>query len=99
MENNIDCQGDPVTSSVPMLYDETEYKLYILLHDDICNLTEIKAVSKVCSINFLQVKNKLTSKRTLIVEGRAYTIRDILQILLKYDVKFEIDPPYPYNCK
>lgn len=90
-------EGVPVTTDIPMLYDETMYKVFIILGENKCNNTEIKAVSKVCNINFIQAKSKLTNKRTLIAQGGAFYIKDIILILSEYDVKIEIDPPYPYE--
>ena len=92
-------EGNPVTTDIPMLRDETTYKVYIVLKGNKCNHIEIKAVSKVCNMNFFRVKSKLKEKKNLIIEGDAYEIRDILKMLSQYEVDFEIEPPYPYGLE
>lgn len=87
----------PVTTDIPMMRDETIYKVYIVLKGNKCNHIEIKAVSKVCNINFIRAKSKLKEKKNLIIEGDAYEIRDISKMLSQYEVDFEIEPLYPYE--
>lgn len=89
----------PVTTDIPMLRDETIYKVYIVLKGNKCNHMEIKAVSKVCNINFIRAKSKLKEKKNLIIEGDAYEIRDISKMLSQYEVDFEIEPPYSYELE
>lgn len=89
-------EGFPITSDVPMLYDRTVYKLYIILKDQICSTLEIKAVSKVCSINYLEAKKKLVDRENYIAEGDAYWVKDIRKQLLSYNINYRIDPQYPY---
>lgn len=90
-------KGNPVTTDDPMLQDRVVYKIYIVLRGKECNIEEIGTVTKVYNINYLTAKSKLTDTKTLIVQGTAYRIRDILGKLLKYDVNFSIEPPYPYD--
>lgn len=102
MDENFEIDGSPVTTDIPMLRDKTTYVVYVILKEKQCNNFEIKAVAKVCNINYLEARNKLINRKTLIAQGNAYEIRDILEILLQYDVNFKILPPYPYvldnNC-
>lgn len=89
--------GHPVTTDDPMLQDRVVYKIYIVLRGKECNIEEIRAAAKVCNINYLTAKRKLIYKKVLIVQGDAYDIRNMLRKLLKYDVNFIIEPPYPYD--
>lgn len=86
----------PVTCYSTMLYDESIYKIYIILKESKYNKEEIKAFSKVCHINYIEASKKLKNKRNLIGEGNAYWVRDILEQLLKYDINYEIIPSYCY---
>lgn len=97
MNNNIEKNEVPVTSDIPMLNDETVYKIYIILKNSQHNHNEIKAVAKICGINYIEAQNRLKETRNLIVEGDAYKIWNILQKLYEYDVSFEVSPPYPYK--
>lgn len=87
-------EGIPATSYSPMLYDKNIYKIYIILKENKCNKTEIKAFSKVCNVNYIEANKRLKDKRNLIGEGNAYWVKDILEKLLQYDVNYEIIPPY-----
>lgn len=97
MDENFGIDGCPVTTDIPMLRDETTYTVYIILKEKKYNNIEIKAVAKVCNINYLEARNKLINRKTLIAQGNAYEIRDILGILSQYDVNLEIVPAYPYK--
>ena len=74
----------PVTSDVPMLYDENNYAI-------------VKVVSKVCGLNYIAVRNMLKEGENLIFEGNAYETRDVLDKLVKSEIQFEVRPPYPYD--
>lgn len=86
----------PATSNVPMLYDQTEYKLFIILKDRVCSTLEIEVVSKICNINYLEAKKRLMKRENYIAEGSAYWIRDIRKELLSHDVNYKIEPQFPY---
>lgn len=86
----------PVTSNVPMLYDQTVYKLFIILKDQVCSTLEIKAASKICNINYLEAKKRLIKRENYIAEGNVYWIRDIQKELSCHDIKYKIEPKYPY---
>lgn len=88
--------GEPVTTDIPMLYDEKRYKVYIILKGDRCNSAEVKIVAKLCNINYISAKKKLMKKKNFILEGNAYMVMEILKKLSEYDVTFELEPPYPY---
>ena len=48
--------GEAITSFSPILYDTTEYHLYLVLRGDGCSLEEIKAYAKAMNVNYLQAK-------------------------------------------
>lgn len=88
--------GIPVTTDIPMLYDEKRYKVYIILKGDRCNSAEVKIVAKLCNVNYISAKKKLMKKKNFILEGKAYMVMEILKKLSEYDVTFEIEPPWNY---
>ncbi len=88
--------GMPVTTDIPMLRDKTIYKLYLIKRDKIYNKSEIKVVSAICKVNFIEARNMLSNPVILIAKGNAYEMRDLLQLISCYDVHYEIKPSYPY---
>lgn len=87
----------PVTTDIPMLRDQTIYKFYIIKKEDKCSNAEIKAVAKLCNVNYIEAKNKLTNKIVFIAEGDAYKMKDLQQIISVYEVIYKIKPLYQYN--
>lgn len=87
----------PVTSDVPMLYDENAYKIYVLVENVEKSYAIVKVVSKVCGLNYIAVRNMLKEGENLIFEGNAYETRDVLDKLVKSEIQFEVRPPYPYD--
>ena len=87
----------PITTDIPMLRDNEIYKVYIVLKNDKYSIIEIKAVSKVCGINYIEAKNKLKNKKNLIIQGNAYEVMKALRILSQYKVVFEVNPPFIYS--
>ena len=88
--------GMPVTTDIPMLRDKTIYKLYLIKRDKIYNKSEIKVVAKMCRVDFIEARNRLSNSVVLIAEGNVYEMRDLLQIISGYDVLYEVKPSYPY---
>lgn len=89
--------GEAITSFSPILSDTTEYHIYLILNDAGCNLEEIKAYAKVMNVNYLQAKQVLTQKRNLIAAGSAYDILEILDRLTQFEVRYEIEPEFPWE--
>lgn len=97
MHDSIKTGEFPITSDVPMLYDENIYKIYVLVKNVKKNYTVVKAISKVCGLNYIAVRNMLKEGENLIFEGNAYEIKDVLDELMKCEIQFEVKPPYPYG--
>ena len=89
--------GEAITSFSPILYDTTEYHLYLILSGSGCSLEEIKAYAKAMSVNYLQAKRALMQKRNLIAAGSAYDIWKMPGRLEPFDVYYGIKPEYPYE--
>ena len=89
--------GEAITSFSPILYDTTEYHLYLILSGSGCSLEEIKAYAKAMNVNYLQAKRALTQERNLIASGSAYDIGEMLGKLETFDIHYEIEPEYPYG--
>lgn len=90
--------GEAVTSVLhPMMYDKTIYHIYLVLEHDTCSLDEIKAYAKILHLNYVQAKYALTNKRNLLASGDACDIKEILYKLCRFQVHYEIEPPYPYQ--
>lgn len=85
-----------VTSDSPMLHDKTIYRVFLLIEGEKCCIEEIKAYSRICSVNYIGAKKALAQKRNLVMQGDAYRVKDVCEILQQFKVKYEIDPPYPY---
>ena len=88
--------GMPVTTDISMLRDKTIYQLYLIKKDKIYNKSEIKVVAKMCRVDFIEARNRLSNSVVLIAEGNVYEMRDLLQIISGYDVLYEVKPSYPY---
>lgn len=87
----------PATTDIPMLRDKTLYKVFVIIDKTQCDIMEIRAVSEVCNINFIEAKRKLKEKKNNIFQGNAYKVKDVLRILEKYNVCYETEPCYPYT--
>lgn len=87
----------PVTSISPVFHDKTIYCIYFVCEQGNYNLGAIKAYSKLMNVNYVQAKRKLNNKRVLVATGNAYYIRDLLNEIAKFQVHYEIIPPYPYQ--
>lgn len=96
MKQDENTNGMPVTTDIPMLRDKTVYKLYLIKKDKIYSKNEMKVVSAICKVNFIEARNRLSNPVIFIAEGDAYEMRDLLQLISCYDVSYEIKPSYPY---
>lgn len=88
--------GKAVTSYSPMSMDCTIYSIYLMIQDTIPALEEIKAYAKIMNKNYLQAKKAL-KQRNLLISGNAYDIMEVLKKLNTFQVRYEIEPPYPYK--
>lgn len=88
---------EAVTSYDPVLEDRTVYKIYLILHEEIPSIEEIKAYAKITDRNYLQSKKALRSPKNLLVSGNAYDIGEVLKKLRTFQIRYEIEPTYPYE--
>ena len=88
-----------ITTDRAMLYDRKIYIVYLVLQGHKFNHQALRAVSKICNINYLGVKDKLLLTKNVIAEGNAFQIREIALRLQQYGVNFKIEPPFPYRLK
>lgn len=49
---------EAVTAYCPMSMDRTVYSIFLILHDDVPSLDEIKAYAKIANVNYLQAKRR-----------------------------------------
>lgn len=77
--------------------DNTKYHIYLILCKTSCSLEEIKACAKVMNVNYLQARRILIQKRNLLAVGSAFEMREILDKLSLFHVRYEIEPEYPYE--
>lgn len=90
------CGWAVVTSHVPeMLQDITKYKMYLLSADP-QNKEQLKAVSGVANVNFLQAKKMSQEERPLVVEDEALAINEARKTFDKLSIRYEIEPTFPY---
>lgn len=94
-----DNQGEAVTSFIPVLQDDTQYHIYLVLAEDRCNIEEIRAYAKVKNVNYLKSRQMLIQKRNLIAAGYVVEIFEILDRLALFHVHYEIEPEFPYDYK
>lgn len=45
-----------MTTDIPMLRDGTVYEVYIIRKDDGCSKDEIKAIEKLCDVNYIKAR-------------------------------------------
>lgn len=76
-----------------MLRDTTVYRAFLFRQGDICSGKKIRALAKIRGVNYLEAQEALRKEEKIfLAEGDAYGVRDALEQLLQFDVKYEIDP-------
>lgn len=90
------CDWALVTTRIPEIaQDIAKYRMYLLLADA-HNKEQIKVLSEVASINFLQARKMAQEKRPLIFEDEALAIDKARNIFNGLSIKYEIEPDFPY---
>ena len=90
------CDWAIVTTYIPEIaQDITKYKMYLLFLD-LHNKEQIKALSKVANINFLQARKMAQKKRPLIVQDEALVINEAKELFNSLSIQYEIEPNFPY---
>lgn len=58
-----------MTTDIPMLRDGTVYEVYIIRKNGDCSKNEIKAIEKLCNVNYIKAEGKLVDKVFLLRKG------------------------------
>ncbi len=90
------CDWALVTTRISEIaQDITKYKMYLLSADS-KNKEQLKAVSEVANVNFLQAKKMSQEDRPLVVEDEALAINEARKTFDKLSIRYEIEPNFPY---
>lgn len=85
-----------VTTYIPQIaQDIAQYKIY-LLSADYNNKEQIKVISKIGRVNFLQARKMIQATRPLLFEGEAIEVDKARAILQGLPILYEIEPDFPY---
>lgn len=90
------CDWSLVTSYIPKIKtDTTVYSIYII-EADLRNIEQLKTISKVSGMNYLDTRNLLLQENKKIYEGQAIKIMEIKKALDTVGVKYCITPEFTY---
>ncbi|GAA6152202.1 hypothetical protein [Pseudoteredinibacter isoporae] len=90
------CDWALVTTRISEIaQDITKYKMYLLFADS-KNKEQLKAVSEIANVNFLQAKKMFQEDRALIVEDEALSIDNARKLFDTLSIRYEIEPNFPY---
>lgn len=87
---------NPAIPDISMARDTTRYSVFIILQAEKCNIEEIKAYSAINCFNYLEAKRCLIQKKNFLTGGDAFYIKDVSEKLRHFQIKYEIEPPYPW---
>lgn len=85
-----------ITTYIPILEDKTPYCLYLVMKEDKYSQEELRAVSKLCGVNFIEASKMLNKRKVLLAEGNAYDMKHKLEMIRNYDVEYQVIPPFVY---
>jgi hypothetical protein len=92
----LQCDWALVTTRISEIaQDITKYKMYLLSADP-NNKEQIKLLSEVANVNFLQSRKMAQEKRPLIIQDEALLIDKARKIFDKVSIRYEIEPKFPY---
>ena len=92
MENDLYPQGCEVAPVIKALYEEAPIQnLFIVLAGEVASISEIKAYSQLCKVNYVTAKQALTHKRNFVIKGTCHYVRELCEMLDKYGVRFETE--------
>lgn len=90
------CDWNVVTSYIEPIYEDVT--IYEILSD--CNIQagvdQLKTISKIKNVNFIEAKHVLETKGNLIYKGKAVDIKEIRDKLDKGMIEYYITPEFPY---
>ncbi len=90
------CDWSLVTTYIPKIKMDTTIYSINLIEADLKNIEQIKAISKVSGMNYLDTRNLLQQKNKTIYEGEAMKILKVKDILDSVGVKYSIVPEFGY---
>ena len=90
------CEWSVVTTYMPeIVLDSNKYKVYLLSADP-KNREQLKAISTVANVNFLQARKMFLEERALVLEDEAVAIDKVRKLFDECFIRYEIEPPFPY---
>lgn len=90
------CGWGWVTSYVdPIQEDESVYEIS-LEANNIITKDNIKLISEVVNVNYLEAKRVIESSPCIIMSGRAVSVKDAIERFKAADIKFTVCPEFPY---
>jgi len=91
------CDWALVTTRIPEIaQDIVKYKLYLLSADP-HDKDQIKVLSKIGNINFLQARKMAQEEeRPLVLQDEALVIEKARKCFDKASIQYEIEPYFPY---
>lgn len=90
------CDWALVTTRIPAIaQDISKYKMYLLSADP-HNKDQLKALSEVANVNFLQARKMAQEERPLIIQDEALAIDKAKKLFDELSIKYEIEPDFPY---
>lgn len=90
------CDWALVTTRISEIaQDITKYKMYLLSADP-NNKEQVKLLSEVANVNFLESRRMAKEKRPLIIQDEALVIDKARKVFDKAFIRYEIEPNFPY---
>ena len=90
------CKWNIVATKLDDIILDTEiYQLYALKNENI-NMSQIRVLSKISGENYLCIKRNVTKNKMLIISARATKIKDVLKLLEKEKIEFDVVPDFKY---
>ena len=68
---------------------------YALKNENI-NINQIQVLSKISGKNYICIKRNIIKNKMLIISARATKIKDILKMLEKEKIEFDVVPDFKY---
>ena len=90
------CDWALVTTRISEIaQDIVKYKMFLLSADK-NNKEQIKALSKVANINFLQARKISQEEKPLLIEDEALVIDEARKLFDGLSIEYVIEPKFPY---
>lgn len=90
------CGWNVVTSYIEPIYEDvTTYNVFSSRNIQV-GVEQLKAISKIKNINFIEAKHVLETEGNLIYKGKAVEIKEVRDKLEKNMVEYYMKPEFPY---